>query len=342
MPSRCRPAFTLVELLVVIAIIGVLVALLLPAVQSARESARRTECINHVRQLSLACLTYEEAHKELPYARKYDMWDTYTWTQLILPQMEETPVYDGYWTLHEKGFRQQYPGPNGPIGDDVRLRQARHAEIPAFYCPSDVSPQGNELHTGPYGFIRGNYRGCSGSGDMYGESTHAGDELGPWGPGAFGVRRGQSIDPGAEVPTRGVRLAAIADGTSNTLFLSEGLVPTVDGWGGALGETIYGNMGGSMFSTSITPNSSSPDRPIGPCPQNVGDTEYRAPCVSLGGNAWWTASGRGAYATARSYHPGGVNASRADGSVDFVADGVDLFVWRALGTRDGGEPSASL
>jgi prepilin-type processing-associated H-X9-DG protein len=290
--------------------------------------------------LSLASLTFEEAHGAFPYARKYDLWDTYTWTQLILPQIEETAVYEGYWTLPETPLRQAYPGPNGPIGDEPRLQQARHAEIVPFYCPSDVGPTGNELGTGAYGFLRGNYRGCSGSGDMYGEATHTNDN-GPWGPGAFSVTRDQSADPDAAVTARGRRMGEFPDGTSNTLLVSEGLVPTVDGWGGAIGETIYGNMGGALFSASITPNSTSPDRPIGPCPQNQGDTTYTAPCLSLGGNAWWTPSAKGAYATARSSHPGGVTASFADGSVTFFTDGIDLVVWRAMGTRDGAEALVS-
>lgn len=332
--------FTLVELLVVIAIIGVLVALLLPAVQAAREAARRTQCINHMKQMAIGCLNFESAQRELPYARKYDIWDTYTWTQLILPYIEEQAVYDGFWTLTQTGYTQSYPGPNGPIGDDPRLRQARHTSIPTYYCPSDLSPQGNELETMEFGFIRGNYRGCSGSGDMYGEAVDT--TAGPWGLGPFGVLHGQSIDANASVTTRGVRMQEIADGSSKTLFMSEGLVPTVDGWGGPLGETIYGNMGGSIFSAAITPNASSPDRVIGPCPVNQQDPLYKAPCLSIGGSGWWTPSGAGAYAGARSSHPGGVNAGRADGSVSFVADGADLVIWRALGTRDGEEATDQL
>jgi prepilin-type processing-associated H-X9-DG protein len=96
-------------------------------------------------------------------------------------------------------------------------------------------------------------------------------------------------------------------------------------------------MGGGLFTTTITPNSSSPDRPIGPCPQNQGISSYRAPCVSLGGNAWWTRSAVKAYVGARSRHTGGVNTAMADGSVRFVPDGIDLTTWRALGTRSGGE-----
>jgi prepilin-type N-terminal cleavage/methylation domain-containing protein/prepilin-type processing-associated H-X9-DG protein len=333
--ARRRTAFTLIELLVVISIIAILLFLLLPAVQKVREAASRTKCVNNLKQLALACHDYHSATGALPYGRKYDIWDTYTWTQLVLPYLEQDAVYRGYWTLGQTGFRQQYPGPNGPIGDDARLREARTTVLPMFLCPSDRGPMGNELNTGPYGFIRGNYRGCVGSGDMYGAAVDT--TSGPWGVGTFGVVSGQSIDPGAAVPTRGVPVTSVSDGTSNTLLFSEGLVPTVTGWGGPLGEIIYGNMGGALFSAALTPNTSAPDRVVGPCPHDQGDTVYREPCLTLGGNAWWTPSAARAHAAARSRHPGGVNAALADGSVRFVSDSIDQGVWRALGTRAGGE-----
>ena len=115
------------------------------------------------------------------------------------------------------------------------------------------------------------------------------------------------------------------------------MVSASSGWGGVMGEILYGNMGGGLFSASLTPNTSSPDRPIGPCPQDQGDTVYNAPCLSLGGNAWWTPSAQGAYAGARSHHTSGVNAALADGSVRFVADSIDLRTWRGLATMAGGE-----
>ena len=96
-------------------------------------------------------------------------------------------------------------------------------------------------------------------------------------------------------------------------------------------------MGGGLFSNSITPNSSAPDRPIGPCPQDQGDGGYKEPCSSLGGNAWWTQSAAGAYVTARSRHTGGVNAAMADGSIRFLNTSIDLAAWRGLATRAGNE-----
>jgi prepilin-type N-terminal cleavage/methylation domain-containing protein len=329
--------FTLVELLVVIAIIGVLVALLLPAVQAAREAARRTRCINNIKQLSLGCHNFEDTYKTLPYGRKYDIWDTYTWTQLTLPFIEQPAIYENYYTLHQTPYSTAYPGPVGPIGDEPRLRLARHTHIPVWYCPSDVGVKKNEIGTTQFGFIRGNYRGCVGSGDMYGNAPNS-VTGGPWGTGIFAALPGQSIDSNAAVPTFRCRLAEITDGTANTLLLSEGISNAVTpGWGGPIGEIIYGNIGGALFNSTIPPNSTLADRVIGPCPQSLGDIRYKGPCVSIGGSAWFTPSAAGAHATSRSYHAGGVVVSLADGSTRFVMDSIDLAIWRAAGTRDLGE-----
>jgi prepilin-type N-terminal cleavage/methylation domain-containing protein/prepilin-type processing-associated H-X9-DG protein len=334
-PSK-RTAFTLVELLVVIAIIGILIALLLPAVQKVREAAKRVKCANNLKQLALACHNYHDAYATLPYGRKYDIWDTYTWSELILPYIEQGDVFNLYYTLPQTGYVANYPGPNGPIGAGPPLQTARTSRIPQFYCPSDPSnPAGNELYTEEFGFYRGNYRGCTGSGDMYGNATDA--TSGPWGPGVFAVIPGQSFDPNVMPTTASVALTHITDGTSNTLLFSEGVVPTVTWWGGPIGEILYGNMGGALFSASLTPNTSVPDRVWGPCPQDQSDGGYQQPCVSLGPDIWWTAMGAGAQAAARSFHTQGVNVALADGSVRFVDNFIDLGAWRGLGTRANGE-----
>jgi prepilin-type N-terminal cleavage/methylation domain-containing protein/prepilin-type processing-associated H-X9-DG protein len=341
--AKYSRAFTLVELLVVIAIIGILVALLLPAVQAAREAARRSTCVNNIKNLSLACLEYESTRRELPYGRKFDVWDAYTWTQLVLPYIEQQDVYDFYWTLPDPVYSNPRengnnlaPGSYGPLADDVKMRAARHTQIPVFYCPSSPAPAANELEWPGYGFWRGTYFGCVGAGDMYGNRIRITDgpppppiTKGQW-KGAFAVKPNL---PAANPPPlyTPVLLKDITDGTSNTLFISESLVPTVPGWGGAIGETIYGNMGGALFSAYTTPNSSIEDRPNGPCPLTQGDTEYPAPCISNGGTGG--ASGAQGYAAARSYHPGGVNASFADASIRFVIDDIADSVWKAAGTR---------
>ena len=200
-----RRAFTLVELLVVIAIIGILVALLLPAVQAARESARRMQCTNHQKQLALASHNFHDARKHVPFGRKYDKWDTYTWTQYILPYHEQEQLHEKYLTLWKKPFVAAINEANGPIGS--LMKPARHTQLPAWVCPSDTgsASSSNEINTDDYGFYRGNYRGCTGSGDMYGASTDS--TGGPWGIGLFGVVSGQSVDQGAAVLNNGVRAA---------------------------------------------------------------------------------------------------------------------------------------
>lgn len=332
-----RRGFTLVELLVVIAIIGILIALLLPAVQAAREAARRSQCTNNLKQLALGCHNFVDANKTFPWARKYDHWDTYTWSQCVLPYIEQKAVYDNYYTLPKTPSTFSWPGPNGPAGDDTQLRTARHTPISAFICPTDAStPVPNEITSGAWGHYRGSYRACTGSGDMYGRDVADGT-TGPWGLGVFGVKQGQSFDTMKTFASLGAGFGDIQDGSSNTVAIAEGLMPKNTGWGGPLGCILYGNMGGGLMTTTLTPNSTTSDRIIGPCPQTQGDNLYKAPCTSIAGNAAWTQSALNAYVAARSNHPGGVNAALADGSVRFYSETVDLTVWRGMGTRAGGE-----
>jgi prepilin-type N-terminal cleavage/methylation domain-containing protein/prepilin-type processing-associated H-X9-DG protein len=329
-PLRSRRAFTLIELLVVIAIIAILIGLLLPAVQKAREAAARIQCANNLKQLSLGCFQYFTSNSTFPYGRKYDIWDTYTWSENILPFVEQTNVYNDYYTLPVRGYVQAYPGPNGPIGNDPRLIRARTTTLKLFVCPGDVGPIVDEPASPPYAFVRGNYRGCTGSGDMYGKATDG--TAGYWGLGVFGVKQNQSSDSGAPVPALALSISDVGDGTANTLLLSEGIISTeTENWGGVWGEQWYGNMGGALFSASLTPNSSAPDHVYGPCPADE-------PCISIGGDAWWTPSARSSQAAARSRHTGGVNAAMADGSIHFFTNTIDLLTWRAMGTANGRDP----
>jgi len=327
--------FTLVELLVVIAIIGVLVSLLLPAVQAAREAARRTQCSSHVKQLTLACSNFESVYSKYPFCRKYDLWDSYTWSTQILPYIEQSVMYNQFYTLPHIPFEPTYPGPNGPMGDDPKLREARHNRVPIFICPSDNKQPENEMDTRAFGFYRGNYRVCIGPGDMYGTATD--NSPGPWGEGFFTVLPNQSVDTFARVKTIFTKGRDCTDGLSSTILMSEGLMANVTWWGGAMGEIHYGNMGGALFSATLTPNSTAPDRILGPCPQDQSDSRYKAPCLSLGGIAWWTRSGQLAHAAARSLHGSGVTVSMADGSTHFVSNSIDLVVWRGLATASNSE-----
>ncbi len=333
-PSGRRRGFTLVELLVVIAIIAVLIGLLLPAVQQVRQTAARIKCANNLKQLGLALMNYHDGNGALPYARKYDIWDTYTWTELILPYVDENADYQYYSTLFTTPYNENYPGPNGPIASG-NSSPAGTSVLSLFSCPSDPAPRQDE--SGEFAFIRGNYRGCTGSGDMYGDSTDS--TAGPWGRGVFAVLPGQSVDAGARIGSVRTTLSSIGDGDSNTLMLAEGMISgnSAGAWSGPMGEEWYGNMGGSLFSAALTPNSTSADHVYGPCPADASDPSYPAPCTSIAGDQWFTPCGAGSFAAARSYHRGGANVAMADGSVHFVLNSVSLTVWRGLGTANGEE-----
>ncbi|TWT76826.1 putative major pilin subunit [Posidoniimonas polymericola] len=342
--GQASRGFTLVELLVVIAIIGILIALLLPAVQSAREAARRTGCTNNQKQLSLACLNYESTYGHLPYGRKVDRWDSYTWSQYVLPFMEEQAVQDLYHDLFDTSGENAYR-PAGHV--DAMKRQARESFVAGWYCPSDQTPVGNELESPTWGFLRGNYRGCVGSGDMYGNTPLARDfrrdvqnGVVGFGPGCMAIKNLQGypgIDPAfSGGPPTKVRLAKLSDGTSKTLLISEGVVPTENlGWGGVFGEIIYGNMGGALFNTTYGPNTGESDTVYSPCPALESDYPFQDRCKGSGHPGATSPGGTDTVAAARSHHNGGVIGAMADGSVHFFTEGIELPIWRAIGTRAG-------
>jgi prepilin-type N-terminal cleavage/methylation domain-containing protein len=214
-------AFTLVELLVVIAIIGVLVALLLPAVQSARESARRMQCANHLKQIGLACTNFENQYKGLPPLRLADNWAT--WAAMILPNMEQSNVIT-LWDLKKRYFQQQ--------------PQAIQQNLPFYFCPSrrtrprtfsigDVrtaqtafpeTPGGLSDYAAVCGTLYTNYDGAIVENIRNGITVLVNART-----GAIEQDTGSlsSIDTIVERWVVRVRYADITDGTSNTFMVGE-------------------------------------------------------------------------------------------------------------------------
>jgi len=337
--NATRRAFTLVELLVVIAIIGILVALLLPAVQAAREAARRTQCVNNLKQISLAMHNYHDVHLVLPFGKGasyagapvYARWSAHA---LVLPFMEQVNLQSAI----DFSSPPETPGMGGVINfmpayqtpTRVNSVQSR-VRVNGFLCPSDISPVG----------------------DWPGQNNYCGNQ-GSWlcdrgdsPAGANDVSPGET-QPGIFYFLSRVRLADVIDGTSNTSMFSEKL----RGAGSPMPRT-------DLF---VIPNQTSLDSTYQTC--RTLDTTTATPLTSKWGWSWvmgencctlynhvatpnttscagfpfpGSMTNMSMCVTANSYHPGGVNMALVDGSVRFCPSTVDLLVWRAIGTRAGGE-----
>jgi prepilin-type N-terminal cleavage/methylation domain-containing protein/prepilin-type processing-associated H-X9-DG protein len=302
-----RCAFTLVELLVVIAIIGILVALLLPAIQAAREAARRSQCLNHLKQWGTAMHLFHDTKKRLPIGSRAPSGlrpkvPRQTWVMHLWPFIEETAL-DA-----QNEIETNFYEPPGTIGGTMNGLCGKFVAI--YYCPSDEGVDQTEEF---YQRRRGNYV------VNWGNSTY-GMALEPQGKAPFSHIRGDRSQP------RKTKIADITDGTSNTLLLSEILKawdPRDRDWRG----DIHNDDGVFRFHTKLSPNTSAPDVIESGWFQNTGDPKM--PAVAGGGAAQVTA--------ARSRHTGGVNAALCDGSVRFVSDDIFLDAWQALGTMNGQE-----
>jgi prepilin-type N-terminal cleavage/methylation domain-containing protein/prepilin-type processing-associated H-X9-DG protein len=340
MRTRSRRGFTLIELLVVIAIIAVLIALLLPAVQAAREAARRSQCVNNLKQIGLAMHNYHSTHNTFPLGASLqpwdvasggtlnqDSWDCWSAQALMLPYMEQVAIYNAI----NFSFA---PARGGGLGSAVSAT-AYNAKIASFLCPSDGNAGINNIN---------NYMGSQGT------TTQNTPTL------TTGIFAHQTCYSIAQIP----------DGTSSTVAFSELLVGDVINTSGKRGNGTgntsvataanqvdistlanpgqalqtdiaactakfmtagqtsndhgtrwgYGSMGAAMFNTVITPNAT----PWGHC---------RVDCC--------TGSNDAHYQVASSNHAGGVNACFGDGSVKFIKSSISQQTWWAIGTRNNGE-----
>jgi prepilin-type N-terminal cleavage/methylation domain-containing protein len=315
--------FTLVELLVVITIIGILIALLLPAVQAAREAARRMQCTNNAKQVALATHLYHNAAGQFPPGYGFcggaygsgNCYASWPWCARLFAYMEQGALADAL--APNWGFNPGWWQPPWPAA----MRPAADLNLAGWQCPSDsiVSLQfaANTLDPSMPRFARISYAASMGVGPMEGNivvpaKLLTGLTSNERVPGVFGYNYGASIDQ-------------ISDGTSNTLLLSELI--------GGHAMTIRGSQvyyEGPVFMADHCPNDYTPDLVRWCDPEDL-DPRAVSPC-QLGSMTLGMV-----IHTSRSAHPGGVVAALCDGSTRFVGDTVSLRLWQSLATPAGGE-----
>lgn len=323
-------AFTLVELLVVIAIIGILMGLLLPAVNSARESARRLQCNNNAHQLSMACIAYSEKHETFPPALVPATKPTnlYTdiaaplhsnqrenWVILILPMMDQGSMFEEIYDLMANGDQTTPISNNGFTPKSgkspyAKMDELRSREISTFLCPSDRNNRTQFMDSDGNSWGRINYGANIGLRLV----TEMGN-MNNWQKSSF---------CGVMGPTFSLTPEQISDGASNTILLSElrsGLnnMDSRGTWaiGGAGTSATSGN--GSYGGQAAGPNNSNPESDSVEFCSSMGVNSAEA--ARLGMPCTGSSNIR---ATARSMHKGGVNAAFADGSVHWISDGIDI------------------
>ncbi len=366
--KRRRSGFTLIELLVVIAIIGVLIALLLPAVQAAREAARRAQCVNNLRQMGLAMHNYESAVGSFPMTTilvpaSTGKAGTWTFESAWSPFARIAPFLEQGAFFNAINFNLTYDAPPNTTVSITPLNM--------LSCPSDPGSKIDDATMGGTGLATSSYGVCSGDWYVFSVNWGATNSVGPMNRSLFGPNYSRSI-------------AMVTDGLSNTLMASEGLVghaqmrsciksptapsdPVTGAWtptnipapgvasvaaltsmigscgtatgkikaGGPIGHSRWTNgaVYYSGFTTAMTPNGAPRALSRATGFANAGQVvkmDWDSTDENDGGPTYMSLS-------ASSRHPGGVNSLFADGSVRFVKDSVDATTWRNLGTMAGGE-----
>jgi prepilin-type N-terminal cleavage/methylation domain-containing protein/prepilin-type processing-associated H-X9-DG protein len=352
MTSRLRRGFTLIELLVVIAIIGVLIALLLPAVQSAREAARRSQCTNNLKQIGLGLHNYHSATNVFPMGQtqsphnwgnpsEFQPWQGWSALALMLPYMEQNPIYSAcnFNWAPEKGDGTAH---------DINATVTRTI-INVFLCPSDTNAGRRNInsYSASVGTSIGNVtRDSSG---MFGvwtafglrDATDGSSQTIAFAESLTGNQQGNgrsNVTPSSKYRGNGVMGGGGGDFTlldanqdinrvmtalqyCATQMANPASTQITDqrGW-----RWASGCLGHAMFNTIQTPN----------------DSQFKFTICRLGCGPWCQPEAATSVA-ASSAHSGGVNVLFADGSVRFIKDSVARPVWWALGTRSNGETVSS-
>lgn len=344
--QRKRRAFTLVELLVVIAIIGILVALLLPAIQAAREAARRTKCVNNLKNIGLACLNYESAKKSYPPSSSIASdvsINGLSWQVLILPYIEESSVSASVKTFVDN-YRKANSGKD-PDVYDAGFSQANLSRLDLFQCPTDNAAEifdkfNNTLKSGSYAGVTGSHVGKPGV--PAGCPTSYTDPNYLKTPCVTDLNIDGMMFPGGTVE---VTASRVTDGTSKTLMVGERWYQ--------LRVWTAGNYYTSKMGAGI--NTSAPTTvPCGSYSSSAKNINYNIPpnpdlnvvgCYSIHDNTkdrppiGNTSVCKTSFNNLPfgSFHPGITNFVKADGSMTVITDDIDPLIYVAYGSRNSGE-----
>jgi prepilin-type N-terminal cleavage/methylation domain-containing protein/prepilin-type processing-associated H-X9-DG protein len=311
--KRC--GFTLVELLVVIAIIGILVALLLPAVQAAREAARKAQCVNNMHQWGVGLLNHLDAKKQLPYGgAELEPTNRHTWVPQLWPYIECLGLAEMY--SFDVGF---YLLPNASAGvPGTPLSKS----VPTYFCPSDNYSEFR------IDYVKGNYALNWG---------HVSWPLGST-PNVVGDQTVRApfgfMDFVSRSKPRRSRGKHFTDGLSKTMLMSEKIIHPQPGLKASptdgRGDFFNDDESRAIYMTFNTPNASVPDY-VKQGNYCVNMPEANLPCTTA------TSGGTGNHVAARSRHVGGVNVLMGDGSVHFVDENISLNTWQRISTMDDGK-----